>query len=199
MQIKVKFSVTLDSTDHDGLRRLSAAVEYLGGDAVINDCSLVAAEPPSEEPETPAIPVTDAAGLPWDSRIHTESRALNKDGTWRVRRNTDPEYYTRIVNELRAAMAAPSTPVSTMPEAGSDPSAPPPPVESPATAAPSAPPPPVARSFPELMQALLPKLSAGIISQAQVDAACAGVGVPNLPALNARPDLIEPFAGQLDL
>ena len=39
-------------------------------------------------PVKPAIdpPTTDSTGTPWDERIHSTSKALNVDGTWRLRR-----------------------------------------------------------------------------------------------------------------
>ena len=37
---------------------------------------------------TEAPPAVDAQGLPWDARIHSETKALNKDDTWRRRRNS---------------------------------------------------------------------------------------------------------------
>lgn len=33
-----------------------------------------------------AVPTTDSTGTPWDERIHSASKALNADGTWRLRR-----------------------------------------------------------------------------------------------------------------
>lgn len=33
-----------------------------------------------------AAPTTDSTGTPWDERIHSASKALNADGTWRLRR-----------------------------------------------------------------------------------------------------------------
>lgn len=33
-----------------------------------------------------ATPTTDSTGTPWDERIHSASKALNSDGTWRLRR-----------------------------------------------------------------------------------------------------------------
>lgn len=33
-----------------------------------------------------AAPTTDNTGTPWDERIHSASKALNSDGTWRLRR-----------------------------------------------------------------------------------------------------------------
>lgn len=37
-----------------------------------------------DEEQTP--PTTDSTGTPWDERIHSASKALNADGTWRLRR-----------------------------------------------------------------------------------------------------------------
>ena len=67
----------------------------------------------------------DSAGLPWDSRIHSESRNKVADGTWRKRRNTASELVAQVEGELRALMAIPapggaatqSAPVPTPPPA----------------------------------------------------------------------------------
>lgn len=37
-----------------------------------------------DEEQTP--PTSDSTGTPWDERIHSASKALNADGTWRLRR-----------------------------------------------------------------------------------------------------------------
>jgi hypothetical protein len=69
----------------------------------------VPAAPPA--PPAPAAPTNradvDSAGLPWDARIHSESRNKVADGTWRKRRNTAPEVVARVEAELRALMAIP--------------------------------------------------------------------------------------------
>ena len=36
--------------------------------------------------EMQELPTTDSTGTPWDERIHSASKALNADGTWRLRR-----------------------------------------------------------------------------------------------------------------
>lgn len=36
--------------------------------------------------EIEELPTTDSTGTPWDERIHSASKALNGDGTWRLRR-----------------------------------------------------------------------------------------------------------------
>jgi hypothetical protein len=53
---------------------------------------------------TPPIPTTsglDAKGLPWDERIHSSSRAINADGTWRYRKNVPDETKQAVEAELR--------------------------------------------------------------------------------------------------
>lgn len=41
---------------------------------------------PMGDDEEQAPPTTDSTGTPWDERIHSASKALNADGTWRLRR-----------------------------------------------------------------------------------------------------------------
>lgn len=59
----------------------------------------------SDNPQ--AVPVADSTGTPWDERIHSASKALNSDGTWRVRRKPKgmddaewDEYLRKVVDEL---------------------------------------------------------------------------------------------------
>lgn len=66
----------------------------------------------------------DSEGLPWDKRIHSSSKALNKDGTWRLRKNIKQELVEQVVAELRAktpsvaTASSPGTvPSSTVPQA----------------------------------------------------------------------------------
>lgn len=75
--------------------------------------------PPFALPEPPsAPPIVDAAGLPWDARIHSESKATVADGTWRKRRGVDPELVKQVEAELRGEVpAAAATPAVTEPSA----------------------------------------------------------------------------------
>lgn len=53
----------------------------------------------------------DSAGLPWDGRIHAESRAkIKKDNTWKKRRGVDDATVADVEAQLRAILAAPSVP-----------------------------------------------------------------------------------------
>lgn len=50
---------------------------------------------------TTVNPVTDADGLPWDSRIHSSSKEVVKNGTWRKRRGVDDALVRSVEAELR--------------------------------------------------------------------------------------------------
>lgn len=68
----------------------------------------VPSAPVNDAPSAPAAPMSpagdvDSAGLPWDGRIHSESRNKVADGTWRKRRNTAPEVVTQVEAELRGS------------------------------------------------------------------------------------------------
>lgn len=71
-------------------------------------------------PAPPGIDV-DAQGIPWDGRIHASSRAKIGDGTWRQKRNLDPEVYKQVMAELRQTMGierrAPQPPAPPAPQA----------------------------------------------------------------------------------
>lgn len=70
--------------------------------------TVVAPEPPPADTTSP-VPSAgfDSAGLPWDERIHSGSKALNADGTWRAKRGlNDPAFKARVEVELRARSAA---------------------------------------------------------------------------------------------
>lgn len=60
-------------------------------------------------------PKRDVNGLPWDERIHSSSRAVNADGSWRAKRGVDPGLVAAVEDELRAvavheAVSAPIPP-----------------------------------------------------------------------------------------
>lgn len=164
--------------------------------------------PPAPFSPTLAAPALDSAGMPWDGRIHSSSKAFLADGTWRQRRNTDPAVVAAVTAELRAAMAAPAAPAVAFEEkhipvppdvvSPADAFFTPPTLAVPVAPAPAAvaPPPPPAdtpMSFPAFMKAI----TAARTPPATVLAACTAVGVPNIPALMSRPDLIPQVAATL--
>lgn len=126
----------------------------------------------------PAGVELDVSGLPWDGRIHSSTKAKNKDGTWRALRGLNDEAKAKSIEaELRAAMAAGAPP------------APPAPPSPPATL----PAPPAAAgapTFATLMVKITTAKTAGKLAQEAVDAALAQVGLTTMMQLAPRPDLV---------
>lgn len=53
-------------------------------------------------------PTTDSTGTPWDERIHSASKALNADGTWRLRRkpkDMDEAEWAALIESVRVELA----------------------------------------------------------------------------------------------
>lgn len=75
---------------------------------------IVAAPVPPGPTNAPGVDV-DAAGLPWDGRIHSSSKEKNKtDSKWRARRGVDAGVVATVEAELRAVMAAPGAPAASV-------------------------------------------------------------------------------------
>lgn len=43
----------------------------------------------------------DTAGMPWDERIHSRTRSLNADGTWRLKRKANGAEVEKVSKELK--------------------------------------------------------------------------------------------------
>lgn len=110
--------------------------------------------PPSGESAPPPPPpaatdgAVDSKGIPWDARIHSESKATIADGSWRKRRGVDDAVFAEVMAELTAGAS------------GNDAAPPPPPAESDAPLAPTddapPPPPPVPAEVPSEPAAAAP-------------------------------------------
>lgn len=195
------------------------------------------ATPPTPQPivpaPPPAVPVApppgvptpapgtelDADGLPWDHRIHAESKAINKgDGKWKAKRNVDAALVAAVQAEHRAILGtqapSPFNGLKTAGELGVGSPAPSPvpavpPVPSPLPVPPvpgaaSTTPPvptgaPLVISFQELIPKVTAALAAQTIDQAKVQAALSAHGVATLPGLLAHPHLVGPIAVALGL
>ena len=63
-------------------------------------------------------PTTDSTGTPWDERIHSTSKALNADGTWRLRRkpkDMDEAEWAATVQRVQDELRFPQEPVTVTP------------------------------------------------------------------------------------
>lgn len=67
---------------------------------------------PADVDDAPSAtpPAFDANGLPWDDRIHSSSKAVNKDGTWRYRKGVQEHVVTAVEAELKGRLLTPATP-----------------------------------------------------------------------------------------
>jgi len=148
----------------------------------------------------------DAAGLPWDERIHSSNRAFVSDGTWRKRRGVDDALVAKVEGELKAVIApvtlasndAPATFAAAIPAPLPIALVPAPPAPAPEPVAVIPPPPcePVlsVTANRDGFIALVTKASAAIaaktLTRDEVDAACKAVGVAGLPDLGKSLELV---------
>lgn len=159
--------------------------------------------------------VVDKNGLPWDERIHSGGEnKLNKDGTWRKRKNIPDTTVAAVEAELRQLMSAtaPATPAAVIAPPPSDVVVPvitdiaPPPV----IVAPPAVviPPPVVTTqtvtgfetvtdWPGFMGAVMDAIKAATLTNAEVLGVLKQFGVPALPLVAKRPDLIPQISAHL--
>lgn len=64
--------------------------------------------------EMQELSTTDSTGTPWDERIHSTSKALNADGTWRLRRkpkDMDEEQWAATIQRVQDELRFPQEPV----------------------------------------------------------------------------------------
>lgn len=179
--------------------------------------AIIAQPPVNLGPVSSAAPATlagvelDKTGLPWDNRIHAESKGKIADGTWRKKRNLDPALVAQVEAELRQVMgAAPAAPLAPAvpappptapiaPVVVSAPQVTAPPAPAVAPAAPAGEVPADARG---MFVALVGRASAAIqgqkVTQAEVNQCCADSGIPALPLLANRLDLVATVASRID-
>lgn len=178
-----------------------------------------AAPPPAPAASAPSGVELDIEGLPWDGRIHSSAKSKTANGKWKGLRSLNDEAKVNAIKaELRAAQAAPRTatppavPVPPVPQppaaAAGTAAVPPAPGAVPGVPGVSAVAAPVAPSgdaeavttFPRVMKKIsalrvgqFPRMSAE-----ELQAIMTGVGLPSLPSLASRTDLIPDVAAQID-
>jgi hypothetical protein len=169
--------------------------------------------PPVEQEQVSTLPPpplgveVDSEGLPWDARIHAATKTrLKSNDTWKVKRNMDDVTVAMVKAELRATMAAPKSDEAptadpaVLAQTPADTSNVPAP---PDTTAPAGVGDDLDASsmitFPELMARVTADISAGSLTNEQLNQVLQARGIPNLVALNSRPDLVAPIAGDVDV
>ena len=87
---ELSYKLNIDTTEATAaLERLCATTEELLMTEPEIDTTAQQVESlavPMDDNEEQVPPTTDSTGTPWDERIHSTSKALNVDGTWRLRR-----------------------------------------------------------------------------------------------------------------
>jgi hypothetical protein len=157
---------------------------------------------------------TDKNGFPWDARIHSSNHAKVADGTWRKRRGIDDATVAQVEGELRAVMGAPAAQPQVqappapqaVPLPPADPLAIPDALKRPQVPAPEAPAAPPVQApaadpmagFVQLVSRTSAAIGNGKIKQDQVMAICQQHGVPSLPMLSNRLDLLPIIAEAID-
>jgi hypothetical protein len=144
----------------------------------------------------------DAVGLPWDARIHSRTKSKTSDGKWRYQRGVHDHVITRVEAELKLntgtpqALEAPAykLPPTPVPAAV----APPPPYVPPAPVAPlidlMAP----KADFPTFMSKVTSLNQTGKIDRERVVLIIQQFGIPNIPSVATRPDLIPAIMKAID-
>lgn len=161
-----------------------------------------------------AAPQLDKNGIRWDSRVHSSTKGINKDGTWRVKKNLPEATRLQVEIELKAetqarapttAAAVPAAPVAAVPTSpvATPTSAPSPAASSPTGAVPPAPaatttasPQPAAipaTTFGTLMADLAPAMQVPAKMDV-INRALADFKLASLAGLAGRGDLVIPFA-----
>lgn len=171
---------------------------------------------PSAPAATAAVPPAGVAtiqrdknNLRWDGRIHSSTKGINKDGTWRVKKNLDEATRLQVETELKAELlagvptpAAPPVaapqPTATVPvpPAPATSTAPVPAAATPATATPAASVPapgPATETFGTLMAKLAPHMAVPEKNEV-INKALADFKLGSLAGLAGRGDLVAPFA-----
>jgi len=145
------------------------------------------APPPPAPPAVPLVstaaqatnnPVpVDKEGLPWDARIHSSSRAIIADGTWKLRRGVDVTEVSVVKDQLRQLMDVPHAP---------------PPPAAPVKSHYLADQPGFQQqvSMTELIGRMSSAIVAGKLTPAQINEACVKHGVSEFVLLSSRPDLV---------
>lgn len=152
-------------------------------------------------PVNPGVEL-DVRGLPWDNRIHSRTKSKTVDGQWKAMRGITPETLKAVEAELFQAVQAPSigeAPVAAVPVPPA-PIAPIAPVATPIAPIAPIPDPIIApqNDFPALMNKITSNVNSGKIQSAAVIKIIQEFGLPSLPVVATRPDLIPSISARLD-
>lgn len=110
-------TVEIPNTGDDVAAKLAAAIASTGTKSAEATAVTLAADPNAAPVVLGAESVTDpltydAAGVPWDARIHTANKACKADGTWKRKPKLTDEFYNTIFAELQQVAPTPAAGVA---------------------------------------------------------------------------------------
>lgn len=120
----------------------------------------------------------DKHGLPWDSRIHASTKRKNADGSWTAKRGVDDALVMAVEAELRSVMSAAPAPAAPAPAADASQDA--------------------RAQFVALVGRASAAIQSGKVTQAEIAECCTNAGVPGLPLLANRLDLVATVSASVD-
>lgn len=138
-------------------------------------------------PAAPHGSGTDKGGLPWDERIHSSSKALTADGLWRRKRGVDDAKVAQVEGQLKQLMSIPAPASETVITIPASQYVPP---------APGVPAPPaiadeeLRQSFIKFIGHVSEAIQAKKITMPEVQGVLDKYGIPTLPLLTSRYDLV---------
>lgn len=109
---ELSYKLNIDTSEATAaVERLRAATEELLMNEPEIDTTAQQVESlavPMGDIEEQVPPTTDSTGTPWDERIHSTSKALNADGTWRLRRkpkDMDEMEWAALVESIKGELS----------------------------------------------------------------------------------------------
>ena len=176
---KINEDVVKEALRNLAEKDISAKTTMSDGEETPVDPSTIFGQPDTR-PLNAGVDV-DLDGLPWDGRIHASSRAKLANGKWRTKRGVTDAQVATIQAELRQTW-------NSKPAAA--------PVLETATVTPVSPPPVPTGVDPflTLMKGVTAGYANGSISAERIQDILAPLGIPSLPMLTQRPDLIPAVA-----
>lgn len=139
--------------------------------------AVIAAGQPCAPVPTAVVPSAggieiDSKGMPWDTRIHSSTKAKNADNSWRKRKGVAPQTIEVVEAQLKTAMAAPTAmTIPAVPEPGALAGTPVP-------------------DFASFMFDVSQWVATKQLTTGDVVAACNSVGIATANLVALRPDLI---------
>lgn len=98
----MKYTLTITDATADEICALLGNKPHMGFKEMSEANGVTAEQQDDDGPTNDTPPELDVRGYPWNKRIHASSKVINKDGTWRYRRNTSQDVIDAVEAELKA-------------------------------------------------------------------------------------------------